>query len=75
MGLYDGQKIIETRVGGQANMYRQFIHGTQYIDELVMVRVKDKGDLYVHQDANWNVVGLTDLGGHHVERYVYSPYP
>ncbi len=37
--------------------------GTQYIDELVMVRVKDKGDLYVHQDANWNVVGLTDLGG------------
>jgi len=48
--------------------------GTQYIDELVMVRVASKGDLYVHQDANWNVVGLTDLGGHLVERYVYSPY-
>ena len=23
-----------------------------------MVRVKGKGDLYVHQDANWNVIGL-----------------
>ena len=55
-------------------MHQQFIHGTQYIDELVMVRVKDKGDLYVHQDANWNVIGLTDLGGSLVERYVYTPY-
>ena len=24
----------------------------------VMIRLKDKGDLYVHQDANWNVIGL-----------------
>ncbi len=55
-------------------MVQQFIHGTRYIDELVMVRVKSKGDLYVHQDANWNVVALTDLGTHLVERYVYTPY-
>jgi len=55
-------------------MVQQYIHGRQYIDELVMVRVKNKGDLYVHQDANWNVIGLTDLGGHLVERYVYTPY-
>ena len=27
------------------------------------MRAKDKGDLYVHQDANWNVIALTDLGG------------
>jgi len=71
--LYDSQKIIETR-DGSGNLYQQFIHGTQYIDELVMVRVADKGDLYVHQDANWNVIGLTDLGGSVVERYVYTPY-
>ena len=38
------------------------------------MRVKDKGDLYVHQDANWNVIALTDLGGSVVERYVYKPY-
>ena len=71
--LYDGQKIIETRNGSSA-VVQQFIHETQYIDELVMVRVKDKGDLYVHQDANWNVIGLTDLGRRVVERYVYTPY-
>ncbi len=34
----------------------------------------NKGDLYVHQDANWNVIGLTDLGGTLVERSVYKPY-
>ncbi len=66
-------QIIETR-DGSGNLYQQFIHGTRYIDELVMVRVKDKGDLYVHQDANWNVIGLTDLGGSLVERHVYRPY-
>jgi len=71
--LYDGQKIIQANDGSD-NMVQQFIHGTQYIDELVMVRVKDKGDLYVHQDANWNVIGLTDLGSHLVEHYKYSPY-
>jgi len=37
-------------------MVQQLIHGTQYIDELVMVRVSNKGDLYVHQDANSNVM-------------------
>ncbi|MGB2985535.1 MAG: hypothetical protein WBE26_06590, partial [Phycisphaerae bacterium] len=49
--LYDSQKIIETR-NGSGNLYQQAIHGTQYIEELVMLRVKDKGDLYVHQEAN-----------------------
>ena len=51
-------------------MVQQFIHGTQYIDEFVMMRAAGKGDLYVHQNANWNVVALTDLGGNLVERYV-----
>ena len=68
--LYDGQKIIETH-DGSGNLYQQFIHGTRYIDELVMVRVKDKGDFYVYQAErdqggsvkDWNVIGLTDLGG------------
>ena len=71
--LYNGHKIIETRDGSN-NVVTQFIHGTQYIDELVMMRAKDKGDLYVHQDANWNVIALTDLGGSVVERYIYTPY-
>ncbi len=71
--FYDGQRIIQIN-NGSGNMVQQFIHGTQYIDELVMLRVKDKGDLYVHQDANWNVIGTTDLGGHVVERNIYTPY-
>ncbi|MEK6674024.1 MAG: hypothetical protein AABZ47_00045, partial [Planctomycetota bacterium] len=107
--FYDGQKIVETR-NGSGNVYQQFIHGTQYIDELIQMRVKGerserehvatgkastdacvrratcpqgvstkrttggKGDRYVHQDANWNVIALTDLGGSVVERYVYKPY-
>ncbi|MEK6675043.1 MAG: RHS repeat-associated core domain-containing protein, partial [Planctomycetota bacterium] len=71
--FYDGQKIVETR-NGSGNMVQQFIHGTRYIDELIQMRLKDKGDLYVHQDANWNVIALTDLGGSVVERYVYKPY-
>jgi RHS repeat-associated protein len=70
---YDGQGIIETR-DGSGNLVSQFVRGLRYIDEVVMVRVKDEGELYVHQDANWNVVGLTDLGGRLVERYVYRPY-
>ena len=59
-------QIIEPRDGSE-NLYQQFIHGTPYTDKLVMVRVADKGDLYVHQDANSNVIGLTDLGGSLVE--------
>ncbi|UCC29104.1 MAG: hypothetical protein JSU86_12985 [Phycisphaerales bacterium] len=42
---YDGQKIVETRLGEQTTYHQQFTHGTQYIDELVMIRVKGKGDL------------------------------
>ncbi len=71
--FYDGQRIVQVS-NGSGTMVQQFIHGTQYIDELVMMRLKDKGDLYVHQDANWNVIGVTDLGRHVVERDVYTPY-
>ncbi len=54
--LYDGHsqwtmsQIIETR-NGSGTMVQQFIHGTQYIDELVMMRVKDKDDLCVHRSG------------------------
>jgi RHS repeat-associated protein len=78
---YDGQGIIETR-DGSGNLVNQFVRGLRYIDEVVMVRVKGEGELYVHQaegdqggsPKDWNVVGLTDLGGRLVERYVYRPY-
>ncbi len=71
--LYHGQQIIETR-DGSSNVVAQFIHGTRYIDELVMARITDKGEFYTHQDANWNVIALTDLGGSVLERYDYTGY-
>ncbi len=71
--LYDGQKIIETR-DGSGNMVQQVVRGVKYIDEIAMIRNAEIGDLYVHQDANWNVISLTDLGGSLVERYVNTPY-
>ena len=39
-----------------------------------MARVAGNGEFYIHQDANWNVVGVTDLGGNVVERNVLTPY-
>lgn len=39
-----------------------------------MVRFAHRGEMYLHQDANWNVLGATDLGGSVVERYVLTPY-
>ena len=66
--LYDGWKIIETR-DGSGNLYQQFIHGTQYIDELVMMRVKGKGDLYVHQGES-RVIGMNGSGPPSVKRAV-----
>jgi len=71
--LYHGRQIIETRDGSN-NVVAQFIHGTQYIDELVMGRLTDKGEFYYHQDANWNVIGLTTPGGDLAEEYNYTPY-
>ncbi len=59
-------------MGGTPTTHQQFIHGTQYIDEVVMARAIDKGDLYIHQDANWNVIGTTDLAASVVERNVYT---
>lgn len=55
---YDGQKIVETRVGDNPTTYhQQLTYGTQYIDELVMIRVKGKGNLYVHQ-GEFRVIGM-----------------
>ncbi|MCH8991812.1 MAG: hypothetical protein IIA44_08720 [Acidobacteria bacterium] len=71
--LYDRHKIIETR-DGSSNVVAQFIHGTRYIDELVMARITGKGDFYYHQDANWNVIALTNPAGGLVEEYNYTPY-
>ena len=85
---YDGSKQIEMRqvLSGQEAVMRQYLWGTQYVDEIV--RVDINGDYlsnndclgaadasyYYHQDANWNVVAVTDNTGAVVQRISYSAY-
>ncbi len=54
-------------------MVQQVVHGTRYIDEAVLEILED-GLVWVHQDANWNVLALTDFAGRPLERYDQTPY-
>lgn len=67
-----GHQVIETRDGSE-NVVQQVYHGTQYIDEIVAMKL-EHGLAFVHQDANWNVIALTDAYGWTLERYRYTPY-
>lgn len=49
------------------------MHGTRYIDEVVL-EVLEEGVAFVYQDANWNVKVLTDFVGQTLERYDQTPY-
>ena len=56
-------------------MLRQYVYGSQYLDELVARRDPSDGSLKFYlQDANYNVVALADDEGAVVERYWYEPY-
>jgi len=69
---YNSQRIIEVR-DGSGNVLQQAYHGTQYIDEVVAMKLKD-GYAVVHQDANWNVIATTDLAGSVLETIFEEPY-
>ncbi|WP_406694560.1 RHS repeat-associated core domain-containing protein [Singulisphaera sp. Ch08] len=72
-------QMLEERVGGLA--VAQNVWSPIYIDALVL-RDRDADGLggtleerlYVQQDANWNVMAITDRTGAVVERYIYDPY-
>jgi RHS repeat-associated protein len=76
---------IEERNGSDVT-FKQMIWGTNYIDELVQVRLAtgevhvlpdplyDLDSHWICQDANYNVLGLVNASGALVERYEYSPY-
>jgi len=83
---YSGQRQIEAR-NGSGQTTRQYVWGTQYIDEIVRedingnpaadnLCVGSTGDAayYYHQDANYNVTAVTDLNGDGVQRISYSAY-
>jgi RHS repeat-associated protein len=53
---------------------REFIYGTQYIDEQVAQFNKPGQLFYVLQDANYNLTGLTTSSGTIHQQYTYTPY-
>ncbi|MCC7292442.1 MAG: hypothetical protein IT449_10330 [Phycisphaerales bacterium] len=67
-----GWSIVEIR-DGSANVLQQVYHGTQYIDEIVAMRL-EKGYAVVYQDANWNTLATCDLAGRVLERVFTTPY-
>ena len=80
---YDGHSLIETQNGSDETL-KQYVWGTQYIDELIQIGLNDDptaGDeddvetfYYALQDANFNVLGIVKHNGDLKERYEYTPY-
>ena len=78
-----GWRCLEERLGSSPDSTdpdRQFVWGNRYIDDLVL-RDRDSDTngslnerLYATQDANWNIVALTDTSGTVQERYAYAAY-
>lgn len=76
-------QVLAERLGttpDSATNERRFIWGQRYIDDLVR-RGRDtngNGELnqvhYVYQDANWNVIAISNDGGNVQERYAYTAY-
>jgi RHS repeat-associated protein len=64
-------QCLEEYVGSTCKV--RYIWGLRYIDDLVTYR-KDSTDYYAVQDANWNVVALTNTSGVVQERYTYSSF-
>jgi RHS repeat-associated protein len=53
---------------------REFVYGTQYIDEQVGQFNKPGQLFYVLQDANYNLTGLTTSSGTIHQQYTFGPY-
>lgn len=75
--VYDGADLIEERGGPggtfAATIPKRYAHGAGTDEPLIMVQANGTA-LYYHQDANGNVVALSDTAGNVVERYHYSPF-
>ncbi|WP_428940607.1 RHS repeat domain-containing protein [Fontivita pretiosa] len=74
-------QVLEERVDGRSNpQERQYVWGTQYVDELILRDrdTADDGNLnerhYALQDANYSLTCIIDTAGDAAERYVYTPY-
>lgn len=82
---YAGPRAIELRNGSNQTL-RQYVWGARYVDEIVRVDINGDpaansdclgtGDAayYYHQDANYNVVAVTDMTSAVVQRIHYTAY-
>ena len=83
---YDGWRCLEERDHNDSNELRaRYMWGGTYLDELIREDRDNNSDgdftdagtdynLYVCQDANFNVVALTDASGNRLERVWYEAY-
>ena len=86
ISAYDGWRCLEDRDHNESNELRaRYIWGGTYLDELIQEDRDNNADgdfadqgtdynLYACQDANFNVVALTDTSGNRLERMWYEPY-
>ena len=76
---YDGHRLLEHHKhnGTSLALYRQYVYGLDYIDEVVAYYDSDQTAAAPHfilQDVNYNVVATTDHEGHLEQQYNYKPY-
>lgn len=77
-------QVLEVRKNGDTDPYKQYIYGTSYIDEALMVYVDenqdgdhadtDEGEHYFLRDASYSIIAYTEADGTIKERYRYTPY-
>lgn len=76
--VYDGvQEIEEQTATGQTQA--TFVWGSEFVDSLLQfqrtsLHPEGAGSFYVHQDARYNVVAVTDTGGVVRERRKFDDY-
>ncbi len=78
---YDGHRVLEHRktnaAGTAVEPHRRYVYGLDYIDEVVAyydTGAADPDPHFVLQDANYDVVGVTDHQGYLQQQYSYAPY-
>ena len=78
---YDGHRVLEHRKTNASDTavepHRRYVYGLDYIDEVVAyydTGAADPNPHFVLQDANYDVVAVTDHQGYLEQQYAYAPY-
>jgi len=72
--IYCGQKVCEEQ-DENGTFKRDYIHGGQFIDEVVMTSDSPSGlGSFSMTDLRYSVYGVVDSNGVLLERYKYDPY-